>query len=88
MENKKIVEDVKIVEFPPEEGKEVMAAIDAVLLKFSGTIIAVPMIMPNGTIGASAQLLKKVKPVETGIPSPKEFQHGGEQTTDADKKAD
>lgn len=84
MENK----EVKIEEFGPEEGKEVMAAIDAVLLKFGGTIIAIPMIQPNGTIGASAQLLKKVKPVETGIPSPKEFQHGGEPTTNTDKKPD
>lgn len=79
MEQKK--EEFKVAEYGADEGKEVMAAIDAVLSKFSGTIVAVPMIMPNGTIGATAQLLKKVKveqPGEAGIPSPKEFQNGGQ----------
>ena len=91
MENKK-VDDFKLVEFGADEGKEVMSSIEAILVKFNGTIVAIPLIQPNGTIAASAQLFKKVKiePVaQNGILSPKEYQNGGESnTTETAKKPD
>lgn len=73
----------KLIDFSPEEGKEVMAAVDAVLLKFSARIVLVPFISPTGTIVAHANILKiePIAPEVNGVPSPSEYQNGGSETT-------
>lgn len=73
----------KLVDFSPGEGKEVMAAIDAVLLKFSAKIVVTPFISPTGTIAANANILKiePIAPEVNGVPSPSEYQNGGSETT-------
>lgn len=55
-------------EFSKEQQKAVQADVDAVLAKHSAEIVIAPVITPQGTIGAVAQVFRKVLP-ETGIPS-------------------
>lgn len=83
-------DQVKLVEFAKAEGEELLAEMNGLLVKYSAVTMGVPFIQPNGTIGATVQLFKKISAIETGIPSPKEFQSDatGETTTESAKKAD
>jgi len=82
MENKP---DHKLVPFTVEEGTQVQADVDAALAKHEAELVVTPVIDEKGCIKVLVQAFKKVKPVETGIPSPAEFlsntPDGGTDTT-------
>ncbi len=61
--------EVKYSEFSKEEQHQVQADVDAVLAKHQAEIVIAPVITPQGTIGAVAQVFRKVL-AEQGTPSP------------------
>jgi len=50
----------KLVEFSKEEANEILKEVDTILAKYNAQIAVSPIINPNGTLGAQAQILKKV----------------------------
>lgn len=62
----------------PEDGKSVALEIDTALNKYSAQLVVMPIINPNGTLGAKVEIFKKV-PVKNNngaVPSP--FMKNGE----------
>lgn len=61
-----------LVDFSPEEAKYITAEFDAVLEKYNGQLAVTPIINKNGTLGAKAELFKKVElvPKAEGVLSP------------------
>lgn len=70
----------QLAELSPEEANQVKADLDALLEKHSIQFVIAPIINQNGTLGASMNVLKKLKLVPEGsVPSPAEFlPHNGE----------
>lgn len=56
----------QLAEFPAEEGTLVLSAIDKVLAEHSAQLAVRPIINADGTLGAVAQVLKKVELVPKG----------------------
>lgn len=63
------MEQPKYENLTKEQQQAVQADVDAVLAKHGAEIVIAPVITPQGTIGAVAQVFKKTLP-ENGTPSP------------------
>lgn len=60
----------QLVEFPPDKGQEITRAVQKLIENFGGQLVITPVINPNGTLGAKAEIFKRVELVPKGEPSP------------------
>lgn len=75
-----------LMNLSPEEGKQIGVEIDAILAKYSATFVVLPIINPNGTLGAKVEIYKKVQLVpKDGIPSPYPLDGKDDQKPEAEK---
>lgn len=76
-----------LVNLSPEEGKLVAADLDAIFTKYSAQLVVLPVINQNGTLGAKAEIFKKVLLVpKEGVPSP--YTSGNDTNNPEAPKAD
>lgn len=59
-----------LVDYSPADAKTVLEELDAVLVKYDGQFVVTPVINPNGTIGAKAEVFKKVELVPKSVETP------------------
>lgn len=85
--------EYKLVNLSPEEGKRITEELDTIFNKYSAQLTVTAIINPNGTLGAKAEIFKKVELVlktdsaSEGIKSP--FVKNGENNkTDETEKTD
>lgn len=71
-ESKHMEKQYSLVEFSAEEGKQIASEFDAVLVKYNAQLSVAAIINKDGTLGAKAELFKKVElvPKEQGVPTP------------------
>jgi len=77
---------IEVVPFDKETADKILAEINEVLIRNGADIVVRPIISPEGTIEATAQIFKKVnEPVPTPSEFLKEESNGGTTTKEVPK---